>query len=98
VIDLRVRAAAQSDLDEIESYSAEQFGPEVACAYMLGLSRAFGLIAEYPRLVQPRPEYGGEIRCKTWRSHRIFYLVQSNYVEILRVLHVSQDAAAVLRP
>lgn len=90
--ELRVRAPALADLGEIEAYSHDRFGVVVGEAYMLGLSQAFDRIAEYPESAPLRPEYGADIRCKRFRSHRVIYLIASDSVEVLRVLHVSRDA------
>jgi len=97
VAELRVRAPAQSDLGEIESYSNDRFGEKIGEAYMRGLARAFEQIAEYPRSAPLRPDYGAKMRCKPFRSHRILYQVAKDHVEILRVLHISRDVRADLR-
>ncbi len=94
--ELRVRAPALADLGEIEASSHDRFGVDVGEAYMLGLSQAFDRIAEYPQSAPLRPDYGANIRCKRFRSHRIVYLIAGNSVEVLRVLHVSRDAHAEL--
>lgn len=96
--ELRVRAPAQADLGEIDTYSYERFGVDVAETYMQGLSLAFDRIAEYPESAPLRPDYGPGIRCKPFRSHRIIYLIAQDCVEILRVLHLAQDARENLKP
>lgn len=94
----KVSAAARNDLAAIDDYSVERFGEEAATAYVYGFTEAFLFLARYPLSGRPRPELPPGTRCKTQRSHVIFYRYESGTVFIQRILHHSQDAAAHLRP
>ncbi len=98
VPDFKVTVAARYDLAEIDDYSVERFGEEAAEAYARGLTEAFLFLTQYPLSGRPRPELPTGTRCKTYRSHVIFYRYADETVFIQRVLHQSQDAAARLRP
>jgi toxin ParE1/3/4 len=44
-----------------------------------------------PRLGRPAEEAGNEMRCLSYRRHRIFYEINQDVVRILRILHHSMD-------
>jgi len=99
VVKLRFRAIAQADLAEIDRFSAERFGRDVADMYAGGLIDALSQIAAFPRSAPARADYGLHVRSKVYRSHRILYVIdlQGN-VEIYRVVHHSRDVPAALKP
>lgn len=94
----KVTVAARYDLADIDEYSVERFGEEAAEAYARGFTEAFLFLAQYPLSGTPRPELPSGTRCKTYRSHVIFYRYESGTVFIQRILHHSQDAVTRLRP
>jgi len=99
VVKLRFRAIAQTDLAEIDTFSAERFGRDVADMYASGLIEAFSQIATFPRSGPARTDYGLHIRSKVYRSHRIIYVIDRHGdVEIYRVVHHSRDVPAALKP
>ena len=98
VASFKVTVAARYDLVDIDDYSVKRFGEEAAEAYTRGLTEAFLFLAQYPLSGRPRPELPADTRCKTYRSHVIFYRYADDTVFIQRILHQSQDAAIHLRP
>ncbi len=98
VASFKVSVAARYDLAEIDDYSVERFGEEAAEAYARGLTDAFLFLTQYPLSGRPRPELPADTRCKTYRSHVIFYRFANDTVFIQRILHHSQDAATHLNP
>lgn len=94
----KVTVAARYDLADIDDYSIERFGEEAAASYARGFTEAFLFLAQYPLSGRPRPELSADTRCKTYRSHLIFYRYADDTVFIQRVLHHLQDAAIHLRP
>jgi len=98
VPDFKVTVAARYDLADIDEYSVERFGEGAAEAYARGLTEAFLFLTRYPLSGRPRPELPADTRCKTYRSHVIFYRYAGDTVFIQRVLHHSQDAAIHLSP
>jgi toxin ParE1/3/4 len=92
---LDIKAAARAELAQIYDFSREEFGMDVAEAYMAGLRGAFDRLLEFPLL---GPVYAGvtpEVRLFLHRSHRIFYRVEKDVVLIVRVLHKRRDVRAV---
>ncbi|MEQ1726622.1 MAG: type II toxin-antitoxin system RelE/ParE family toxin [Sphingopyxis sp.] len=89
--------AAVADLSAIDEYSLAQFGEETGEAYMHGFDEEFVLLQEYPLAGRAAPEYGRAYRCLVHRRHRIFYVVKSDMVWIVRILHHAMDAKRALK-
>lgn len=95
---VKVSVAARYDLADIVEYSVERFGEEAAEAYSRSFTEAFLFLARYPLSGRGRPELPAGTRCKSHRSHVIFYRYLNGTVFIQRILHHSQDTSAHLRP
>ncbi len=91
VAEIKLSATARRDLAQIDDYSGEHFGDEVADTYTRGLNEAFALLADVPFAGEARPDYGKDVRCKVHRKHRILYRVSGNMVFVQRILHHFQD-------
>lgn len=91
MVRLDYSADAVADIDEITAFSVEHFGRAVADDYLTGLEAACGKLATYPEMAAIYLRIRPEIRCLTYRSHRIFYRVGAGAVLIVRVLHHAQD-------
>jgi len=72
--------AAASDLESIFEFGIDNFGLTQALEYTSGLKQRFGQIAErtevYPAIEHIRPGY----RRSVYKSHTIYYQVESDYV------------------
>jgi toxin ParE1/3/4 len=84
---LRVSAAAEADLDAVRVYGYEHYGERAAEAYLAALVRSFDRIAEWPHAARLRTEINPPARLVVFSAHNIFYDVDSDVVEIVRVLH-----------
>jgi toxin ParE1/3/4 len=87
---------ASADIDDITAFSLERFGSDVTDAYLTGLEIRFQQLRDYPKLGARYPRLHTEIRCLTYRSHRIFYQATEDTVLVVRVLHHGQDVRAEL--
>jgi len=88
---LEVSPAAENDLDEILTYSTIRFGDPVATDYYFGFRDSFERLLQNPRLGRPAEEAGMDVRCLSYRRHRIFYEIDQEVVRVLRILHYSMD-------
>jgi toxin ParE1/3/4 len=88
---LRVSAEAGADLDAIRLYGFEHYGDRAADAYLAALTRSFDRIAEWPLAARLRTEIQPPVRLVAHQAHNIFYDVDGDIVEIVRVLHHSMD-------
>ena len=94
---LRLSSSAEADLNAIDTYSFEQFGEDVADAYMRDFDELFDLLRRHPKAGVPAPELGKGIRKLTHRQHRIFYTVEGDLVLIARIMHHAIDAKLALK-
>jgi toxin ParE1/3/4 len=88
---LEVSPAAENDLDEILTYSTIRFGDPTATDYYFGFQDSFDKLLLNPRLGRPAEEAGKDVRCLSYRRHRIFYEIDREVVRVLRILHHSMD-------
>lgn len=89
--------AAEADLVEIDAFSVDLFGEEIAASYMHGFDDAFVRLQDHPFIAPLRPEFGGDIRCLVHRQHRIFYHATAAKVFVIRILHHARDAKRALQ-
>jgi toxin ParE1/3/4 len=82
---------ASSDVDDIAAFSVKRFGERVAESYLTGLELIFASIAEFPEMSAIYPRLRPAVRCRVYRSHRIFYRVVYSRVLIVRILHHARD-------
>ena len=92
--ELRLRAAAASDLADILAYSVEAFGEHVGEAYFKSFQGAFELLRRHPEAGALRHDLDivPPLRCLPHRRHRIFYDIEGEFVTVVRVLHHAMDA------
>ena len=88
---LRVSAAAGADLVAIRVYGYEHYGERAAEAYLTALVRMFDRIVEWPHAARVRIEIQPPVRLVVFSAHNIFYDVEADRAEIVRVLHHSID-------
>jgi len=92
--------AAYRDLEGIADY-IQQHNPDAAHRFLLAAQKAFNLLTSQPLLgeVYPHPRHS-DLRFWTlgrrFRNYVIFYRPIADGVEIIRVLHGSQNFPKVL--
>lgn len=82
---------AEGDLVEIYDRSLDEWGEAQADKYLDGLYAAFDSLGVRPLAGRTRSELGRDIRNRLYGSHVIFYVVRSEHVDILRILHQARD-------
>ena len=91
---LRRTGRARGDLADIFLYVAER--DEVAAKRVLNeIERVCRLIASRPKMGRERPDLKPNIRSFGVMSWIIFYRVDADFVEIVRVLHSARDLDAI---
>lgn len=83
--------AAREDLRAIHQYGSRQWGKIRSDDYMGSLKEMLWSLLQCPETGKVRPEFPGEIRSPPVSSHAIFYRIQRNQLEIIRILHARQD-------
>jgi toxin ParE1/3/4 len=91
----RLSSAAISDLRNIQAYSRQHFGIDKARSYAGDLRAAVAILGTRPLIGRSEADLGDGARSFPCGSHRIYYRVGDAVIDVLRVLHQSQDASAV---
>ncbi|MDQ2892144.1 MAG: type II toxin-antitoxin system RelE/ParE family toxin [Pseudomonadota bacterium] len=90
---VRVRARARTDLDTILDYSIVEHGEAAAEAYLRAIGAAFDRLADYPGIGAARRDLSPDVRSFPVGEHRIYYVMTTTHVSIVRVLHKAMDPA-----
>ena len=97
-----VRPRADRDIDEIADYLAEKAGLDTALQFLSEIYDTFGLLAAQQRMGWLcKVHHPQLLTARTFRvssrfeKHLIFYQPYSERIEILRVVHGSQDLEEV---
>ncbi len=93
-----VRPRADRDIDEIAAYLAEEAGLDTALQFLAEIYETFGRLAVQQqmgwlcRVPHPRLLTARTFRVSSrFERHLIFYQPYAGRIEILRVVHGSQD-------
>jgi toxin ParE1/3/4 len=82
---------AEADIDEVLFYIAEE-NLKAALSVYDGLLHCFEMLAQTPKAGPERKEFRRDARSFPEGNYLIFYrIINSNDVEILRVLHGARD-------
>ncbi len=86
------RSRSRQDLVEIWRYIADESGDPRADKYLRRLNDVITYVAQQPLIGRARPEIQEEgIRSFVAESHVIFYIALADGMELVRVIHGSQD-------
>jgi addiction module RelE/StbE family toxin len=89
--------AAERDVDEIWDYYAETASSETAERLLTTIFAAVARIAAHPFQGRPRTDFRPlDLRSVRAPPYLIFYRVESDRVQIVRVLHERRDLPAAL--
>ena len=88
---LLLTARALRDIDAIEHYSVERWGPQVADQYLADLDAALGRLTEDISLFKERYDYTGRLRFYNVREHVLVGDVVGGVGFVLTVWHGSMD-------
>jgi plasmid stabilization system protein ParE len=93
-----VTAEAESDLEQITNYIAEQ-SAEIALNFVRELREKCESLADAPRgyPLVPRHEHLG-IRRRPFGNYLIFYRVGADAIEVVHILHGARDYEPLLFP
>jgi toxin ParE1/3/4 len=91
---IRISRKARTDLTEIWLYIAER-NPAAADRVLDEIERVCRLIATRPKMGRERPELTPNVRSFGAMSWIIFYRIDSEFIEIERVLHGARDLDAI---
>jgi toxin ParE1/3/4 len=87
-----LRPAAREDLRDIWIYGRDTWGEAAADRYFGDLTVAIDRLADHPLSAPVSAELGKGYRRLVCAAHVVFYVVNAQGVEVVRVLHQSRDA------
>lgn len=93
----RLSPSAQKDLEKIWRYTCQEWGIEQAHKYVDELAGTFQLLAGSPKICHERPEFHPPVRIHIHQHHLIVYLIESDGILIVRVLHENMDVDEQLK-
>jgi toxin ParE1/3/4 len=96
VSEYRLRPRAIEDLDEIWEYTASTWNEAQAAQYLLSLRDTLAMLVEQPDLGGARNDLHPGLRVSHHSKHLIFYLREEWGIDVVRILHGSQDVRAHL--
>lgn len=94
---LVIAPAAKDDLKNIYQFGLSRWGQLQSDNYLENLKSQLWLLTEQPLLGVERAELLPGIRSLPIESHILFYSVNGNKIEIIRVLHGRQDPKRQLK-
>jgi toxin ParE1/3/4 len=96
-MDYRLAPRADNDLDEIWSYIAQD-NPSAADRFIDSLGEKFAMLAAHPHAGRPSDALRPGLRRLSFGNYAIFYRIESNCVEIARILHGARDIEEIFEP
>jgi toxin ParE1/3/4 len=97
VAEYRLRPRAIADLDEIWDYTVETWNEDQAERYLAGLHDALELLAAQPEIGRSRSDLHPGLLASNYAKHLIFYCRAAWGIDVVRVLHGSQDVPEYFR-
>jgi toxin ParE1/3/4 len=85
MMSLQFTPAASTDLDEILDFIAKD-RPHAAVQVIERIRKQCEILQSHPEMGQAYPEFGSEIRGIPQQRWMIFYRIEMNSVQILRIL------------
>lgn len=84
---IRLRPAAEADLEGIWDYSVARWSQAQAVIYLSGLDAVLNLLAEFPDIARLRPEFRPPVRIHPYRKHVVIFQQDEAVIDVLRVVH-----------
>lgn len=93
---VRRSAQAELDLDTILN-DLNARNPTAAERFTVDFAKKGTALAQFPEIGRARPEIGPNLRSTLVHPYVMFYRIQGNSVQILRILHGKQDLQRIMR-
>jgi toxin ParE1/3/4 len=94
--DVRRSPQAEADLDAILD-DLNQKSPSAADRYAAAFEEKGQALARFPELGRSRPEIAPTLRSTLVTPYVIFYRIEGDTVQILRILHGMRDLQSIMR-
>lgn len=87
----RFSRKADEDLENLYVFGVERFGVAQSERYYAGLIAALSFLSDHPLAAPTRPELGPGTRAHPYKSHIIFYRLDSQDIFVQRIRHGRED-------
>ena len=91
MLEFEFRERAQDDIYNIIEYGTAEHGEAAARIYVEKIAARIQWLVSNPRLGSVQSELRGGIRAFRQGQHRIYYVVDTAKLTVIRILHVSMD-------
>jgi toxin ParE1/3/4 len=95
MVDVIVSAEARADVLDIYARGFDDFGEEVADAYIDGIEHALARLRSFPEIGPIYPGLRPPARFLAYRRHHILYDFDGTTVYVIRILHHAQDVRSL---
>lgn len=96
MLEIQIYPKAESDLEEIWTYTYNTWGSAQAEHYIDEFALSFAFLAENPLICYERNEYVPAVRIYHHAHHLILYTTTDSTLQIIRILHKNMDVDVVL--
>lgn len=86
---------AEIDVAEIWSYLAEETSGSFATEFLTRIEARFNQALSHPHSGAPRPHLGRDLRVILYEKYAIYYLLRTDEIIVVRVLHGSRDIGTI---
>lgn len=93
----RVSPEAERDLDEMEAWLTENWGPLAAANIIDAVLDRIAKLPDMPLAGALRPEFGEDVRFVTAGRYVIYYEARAGDLVVLRILHGARDRETAMR-
>ena len=93
----KISKEAVNDLRSIGQYTQQKWGKHQRREYLFSLNEKFSFLANNPLMCRERTEFDPSVRIHRHKHHLIIYLVNTDHILILRILHENMDIDAQLK-
>jgi toxin ParE1/3/4 len=90
------RPKAEADLLEIWDYTVARWSVAQAEGYLGGLDQTLRLLCDHPDIARLHEEFTPPVRLHPYRSHLVIFMASEAALEVIRVVHMRTNWAAVL--
>jgi toxin ParE1/3/4 len=87
----RITKKALADLESIWLYTCKNWSPDQADRYYSLIINEIKYICQHPQSGRDMSHVRAGYRTSKVKSHLIFYRVQDDYIEVIRILHEKMD-------
>jgi toxin ParE1/3/4 len=87
---------AEADLLEIWDNTVARWSEAQAERYLGGLDQTLRLLCDYPDIARLHDEFTPPVRLLPYRSHLVIFVATDSALDVIRVVHMRTNWAAVL--